>query len=93
MTERPTNPSDVDADRPAAPGDPIDRRGVDGAAGTGDMLGGLSTGAGGRLGPDHGVDQGGVTVPISGDAPGFEGQTIPMDGGAAANGDGSGDSA
>ena len=79
MTERPTNPSDVDADRPAAPGDAIGRRVSDGAAGTGDMLGGLSTGAGGRLGPDQGVEQGGVTVPMSGDVPGFEGQTIPTE--------------
>ncbi len=31
---------------------PLDRTGQDGAAGMGDMLGGLSTGAGGRLGPD-----------------------------------------
>ena len=80
MAERPTNPSNVDADRPVVPGDPIDRRGVDGAAGAGDMLGGLSTGAGGRLGPDQGVEQGGVTVPMSGDVPGFEGQTVPTEG-------------
>ncbi len=30
----------------------LDRQGQDGAAGNGDMLGGLSAGAGGRLGPD-----------------------------------------
>ena len=59
-------------------GDPIDRRSSDGDAGIGDMLGGTSTGAGGRLGPDQGVEHGGVTVPLSGDGPGFEGQTVPM---------------
>ena len=78
MAEQRINPSDADPDRPRAPGDPIDRRISDGAAGVGDMLGGLSTGAGGRLGPDQGIEQAGVTVPISGDVPGFEGQTIPM---------------
>jgi hypothetical protein len=31
---------------------PLDRQEQDGAAGAGDMLGGTSTGAGGRLGPD-----------------------------------------
>ncbi len=31
---------------------PLDRTGQDGAAGMGDMLGGMSAGAGGRLGPD-----------------------------------------
>ena len=74
MAERQPNPSDIDPHV----GDPIDRRVSDGAAGVGDMLGGLSTGAGGQLGPDQGVEQGGVTLPMSGDAPGFEGQTIPI---------------
>ncbi len=31
---------------------PLDRTGQDGLAGLGDMLGGMSAGAGGRLGPD-----------------------------------------
>jgi hypothetical protein len=73
MTDQ-TSPSNPDADR----GDPIDRRSSDGAAGLGDMLGGASTGAGGRLGPDQGLDRGGVTLPMSGDPDGLEGQTIPM---------------
>jgi hypothetical protein len=38
-------------DEPAIPA-PVDRRDRDGDAGTGDMLGGLSTGAGGTLGVD-----------------------------------------
>ena len=75
MAERDPNPSDVAGDC----GDPIDRRRSDGDAGIGDMLGGTSTGAGGRLGPDQGVEGGGVTIPMSGDVPGFEGQTVPMD--------------
>jgi hypothetical protein len=74
MTDPFPNPEADRADR----GDPIDRRTSDGTAGAGDMLGGLSTGAGGRLGPDQGVERGGVTVPMSGDGPGFEGQTVPM---------------
>ena len=73
MAEREPSPRDARVDA----GDPIDRRTSDGAAGVGDMLGGLSTGAGGRLGPDQGIDRG-VTSPMSGDEPGFEGQTIPM---------------
>ena len=74
MAEREPNPSDARIDA----GDPIDRRTSDGAAGVGDMLGGLSTGAGGRIGADQGIERGGVTVPMSGDVPGFEGQSIPI---------------
>lgn len=74
MTDRAPNSQADRADR----GDPIDRRTSDGAAGEGDMLGGLSTGAGGRLGPDQGIERGGVTLPMSGDGPGYEGQTVPM---------------
>jgi len=56
-----------------APAPPIDRRDRDGAAGAGDMLGGLSTGAGGTLGADpdgeqHQFDPG----PISGHQHTFE---------------------
>lgn len=43
------------APRPPArsePAAPLDRRGRDGATGTGDQLGGLGAGAGDRLGPD-----------------------------------------
>ena len=72
MAARQPDPGSADV------GDPIDRRISDGAAGIGDMLGGLSAGAGDRLGPDQGVERGGVTLPVSGDAPGFEGQTIPI---------------
>lgn len=75
MTERMPNPKADRADR----GDPIDRTTSDGAAGKGDMLGGLSTGAGGTLGPDEGIEREGVTIPMSGDGPGYEGQTVPMD--------------
>ena len=74
MTERDPNPDAARADR----GDPIDRRTSDGAAGVGDMLGGTSTGAGGRLGPDQGIERAGVTLPISGDPDGLEGQTVPV---------------
>ena len=74
MTEPVPNTEANRADR----GDPIDRRTSDGAAGVGDMLGGPSTGAGGRLGPDQGIGRGGVTVPNPGDGSGFEGQTLPM---------------
>lgn len=74
MTEQAPNREADRADR----GDPIDRRTSDGAAGEGDMLGGLSTGAGGRLGPDQGIERGGVTLPTSGDGPAYEGQTVPM---------------
>lgn len=75
MAERTStpNPNPDRADR----GDPIDRRSSDGAAGAGDMLGGTTTGAGGRLGPDQGIERGGVTLPMSGDGPGDEGQTVP----------------
>ena len=73
MTERQTDPRGADS------GDPIDRIRSDGGAGRGDMLGGLSTGAGGRLGPDQGAELASVTVPMSGDAPGFEGLTIAID--------------
>ena len=55
MAERDPNPNDVAGDR----GDPIDRRRSDGDAGIGDMRGGLSTGAGGRLGPDQGASAAG----------------------------------
>ena len=44
------------ADREAARG-MIDRRGRDGLAGQGDMLGGLSAGVGDRLGPDADADE------------------------------------
>ena len=74
MTDRHSPLDRGEADR----GDPIDRRTSDGAAGVGDMLGGTSTGAGGRLGPDQGVERAGVTLPISGDPDGLEGQTVPM---------------
>ena len=74
MTEPTSPPALPEADR----GDPIDRRTSDGAAGIGDMLGGTSAGAGGRLGPDQGIERGGVTLPMSGDPDGLEGQTVPM---------------
>ena len=73
MAARQPDPGSADV------GDPIDRRVSDGAAGIGDMLGGLSVGAGGRLGPDQGVERGGVTVPMEVDVLGSEGQTVPMD--------------
>jgi hypothetical protein len=44
---RPTTP-----DANPVPAGPLDRRGRDGAAGAGDLLGGLGAGAGDRLGPD-----------------------------------------
>ena len=75
MSESATPGSGVPADA----GDPIDRRVSDGAAGLGDMLGGLNAGAGSRLGPDQGIEREGVVLPMSGAGPGFEGQTIPMD--------------
>ena len=53
-----------------------DRREQDGAAGVGDMLGGLSAGAGGRLGPDAaGVDQATSASPQGGTC-----MEIPIDG-------------
>ena len=64
--DRPTDIADT--------GDPIDRRQFDGEAGRGDMLGGLSAGAGGRLGPDHGAEVGGVTIPMAPDNPTYETQ-------------------
>ncbi len=73
MAERQTDPRGADI------GDPIDRIRSDGEAGRGDMLGGLSTGAGGRLGPDQGAELASVPVPMSGDAPGSEGLTIAID--------------
>ncbi len=60
-------------------GDPIDRRESDGEAGAGDMLGGLSAGVGDRLGPDQGIERGGVTIPMAGDVPGYKGQTVPAE--------------
>lgn len=54
-------------DDPATP-PPLDRQRVDGEAGRGDMLGGLTAGAGGRLGvPDDGSPHpGGVmTIPMA----------------------------
>lgn len=53
-----------------------DRREQDGAAGVGDMLGGLSTGAGGRLGPDAAGDD--QATPASHQS--IAGTEIPMDG-------------
>ena len=51
MDERARDPL-ADPDRSV--GTPPDRRLRDGAAGAGDMLGGLGAGAGDRLGPDQG---------------------------------------
>jgi hypothetical protein len=49
MAERDRDPL-LDVDDPR--GTPPERRGRDGEAGTGDMLGGLGAGAGDRLGPN-----------------------------------------
>ena len=54
---------------------PLDRIGQDGAAGTGDMLGGMSTGAGGRLGPDA-AD---VTPPMPANQHSFADVELPID--------------
>lgn len=42
------------------------------------MLSRTSTGAGGRLGPDHGIERDGVTVPISEEGPTVDGQSVPI---------------
>ncbi len=60
---------------PDAATSPLDRTGQDGAAGMGDMLGGLSTGAGGRLGPDA-AD---VTPPMSANQHSFADVELPID--------------
>ena len=71
MAEQPPAATDT-----TAIGDPTDRTQRDGAAGRGDRLGGTGAGAGDRLGSDQGVERGGVTVPMSGEGLGIEGQTV-----------------
>ncbi len=54
---------------------PLDRTEQDGAAGMGDMLGGMSTGAGGRLGPDD-AD---LTPPMPANQHSFADVELPID--------------
>ena len=54
---------------------PLDRTGQDGLAGSGDMLGGMSAGAGGRLGPD--VEA--TNLPMPANQHSFADVTLPVD--------------
>ena len=62
---------------------PLDREGRDGVAGRGDMLGGTSTGAGGRLGPDAAEDREGQA---SANQHSFAGEEAATDGGRTYHG-------
>ena len=53
----------------------LDRTGQDGAAGMGDMLGGMSAGAGGRLGPD--IEN--TTPPMPANQHSFADVELPID--------------
>ncbi len=55
--------------------DPLDRTGQHGATGMGDMLGGMSAGAGDRLGPDD-AD---VTPPMPANQHSFADVELPID--------------
>ncbi len=54
---------------------PLDRTGQDGTPGAGDVLGGMSTGAGGRLGPDDGN----TTPPMPANQHSFADVELPID--------------
>ena len=66
---------------PEAATTPLDRTEQDGAAGMGDMLGGMIAGAGGRLGPD----EGNTTPPMPANQHSFADVELPIDTDCAAD--------